>query len=200
MSIAQIRGRCRIDEFTGCWLWSGAKSSDWPRIWAPDYTRHAGGFSAQTGRRAVWHIKTGLPIPDGWRVFGTCTEKTCCNPDHMICEPTAARGKKVAASGKLKNNITRITANRKTGRALSKLDAETRQLVRDSEEPGVVLAERYGCARQTISKIRKGQDVSFQPVGGMFTGLMGLGARKRAHPSVKVFISTTTTQGELNDH
>ena len=176
MNIEQIKDRCRIDEFTGCWLWTGAKSSGWPRIWAPDYTLHSGELRTQTGRRAVWHVKTGKPIPAGWRVFGTCTARNCCNPAHMVCEPVAVQGQKVAASGKLKGNIVRITANRRTGRTRAGLDAETRQAVRHSEESGLALAERLGCSPQTISRIRNHRDAAFQPVGGMFTGLMARAA------------------------
>ena len=176
MNIEQIKDRCRIDECTACWLWTGAKSSGWPRIWAPDHTLHGGELRTQTGRRAVWHIKTGKPIAAGWRVFGTCTARNCVNPAHMVCEPVAVQGQKVAASGKLKGNIVRITANRRTGRAKAGLDAETRKAVRESEESGLALAARLGCSPQTISRIRNGRDLSFQPVGGMFTGLLRMAA------------------------
>ena len=176
MTLDEIKGRCRIDEFTGCWLWQGAVSDGWPRIWAPDYTGHAGALRTQTGRRAAWHIKTGKPIPAGWRVFGTCTARNCCNPAHMVCEPVAVQGQKVAASGKLKGNIVRITANRKTGRAKAAFDTETREAIRESEESGLALAARLGCSPQTISRIRNRRDVAFQPVGGMFTGLMARAA------------------------
>ena len=87
--------------------------------------------------------------PAGWRVFGTCTAaRNCCNPRIMVCEPVAVQGQKVAASGKLKGNIRRITANRKTGPIARGLDAETRQAVRQSEESGLALAERRAAARR----------------------------------------------------
>lgn len=176
MIMDDIKGRCRIDELTGCWLWVGAKSEGWPRIWAPDHTNHGGELRTQTGRRAAWHVKTGKPIPAGWRVFGTCQARNCVNPAHMVCEPVSVQGQKVAASGKLKGNIARITANRKTGRTRAGLDAETRNAVRESEESGLVLAGRLGCSPQTISRIRNRRDMAFQPVGGMFTGLMARAA------------------------
>jgi len=179
MTLDDIKDRCRIDEDTGCWIWTGAKSGGWPRIWAPDHTLHAGELRTQTGRRAAWHIKTGKPIPSGWRVFGTCTQRDCCNPAHMVCEPTAKQGAKVAASGRLKGRIARITANRSTGRRRSHIDAEARKSIRDSNERRDVLAARHQCSPQTISRIRAGKDLAFQPVGGMFSALLAANENNR---------------------
>lgn len=176
MIMDDIKGRCRIDELTGCWLWVGAKSEGWPRIWAPDYTNHGGELSTQTGRRAVWHIKTGQPIPNGWRVFGTCDSAVCLNPAHMVCEPTGAHGQKVAASGRLKGRITRITANRAAGRKRSSLTPELIQIIRESSETGVELQKRLGISRTTVSRVRTRKTLAFDPVGGVFTGLLRMAA------------------------
>lgn len=176
MIMDDIKGRCRIDELTGCWLWVGAKSEGWPRIWAPDHTNHGGDLRTQTGRRAAWHVKTGKPIPAGWRVFGTCDSRDCCNPAHMVCEPTAARGQKVAASGKLKNNIRRIAANRKTGRTRSSLSPELIAEIRESTETGLQIERRLGISRSTVSRVRTHKPLAFDPVGGVFTGLLRMAA------------------------
>lgn len=174
MNIEQIKDRCRIDEFTGCWLWTGAKSSGWPRIWAPDYTLHSGELRTQTGRRAVWHVKTGKPIPSGWRVFGTCQARNCVNPAHMICEPTAQQGQKVAASGKLKGNIRRITANRATGRKRSSLSPALIAEILESPETGLQLERRLGVSRTTVSRVRTRKALAFDAVGGLFSGLLAM--------------------------
>ena len=61
--------------------------------------------------------------------------------------------------------------------ALDTLDAiKLEQAVRESKESGLALAERLGCSPQTISRIRNHRDAAFQPVGGMFTGLMARAA------------------------
>jgi hypothetical protein len=178
MTLDDIRARCVIDN--GCWLWKGAKSDGLPRIWAPDHTNHAGGMSSQPGRRAVHHVKTGQAIPAGWRVFGTCTSKLCVAPHHTDCKAPAEEGARVAASGKLKGQVKRIAANRAIGRKRSRLTAELIETIRTSRKSGQALSLETGLARQTISKARTGQALAFEPVGGLFTGLLAANDKHRA--------------------
>lgn len=177
MNLKDIKARCRIDG--DCWLWTGALSKGWPRIWAPDYTLHGGALSTQTGRRAAWHLKTGQPIPSGWRVFGTCTARNCVNPAHMVCEPVADQGAKVAASGRLKGVITRITANRATGRKRSHLSPELIETIRLSNETGLALERKLGVSRSSISRVRTRKTLAFDAVGGLFTGLIAANDSQR---------------------
>lgn len=169
--LAEVRGRCRIDG-EAHWLWSGATSDGYPRIWAPDYTLHDGAMRTQTGRRAVWHLKTGRAIPSGWRVFGNCGERLCLNPEHAASEAVAKRGAKVAKSGKLKGVIARIVANRATNQRRSKLTPEMVETIRTSTATGEALAAQLGVSRQLISKVRRGKPICFDAVGGIFTGLL----------------------------
>ena len=89
--------------------------------------------------------------------FGTCQARNCVNPAHMICEPTAQQGQKVAASGKPGGNIRRITANRKR--------ADCARAGRRNPSSGARVGgirpcsgERLGCSPQTISRIRNHRD------------------------------------------
>jgi hypothetical protein len=180
MKLSDIKGGCKIEG--DCWLWNGATSDGYPRIWAPDYTLHNGKKRSQVGRRAVWHVKHCEAIPNGWRVFGTCEEPLCLNPAHMDCAPQAEIGKRIAESGKWKNNIKRILANRKTGRERSHFTPETFELATTSSETGVALSRETGVTRQAISKARNGHMRAFLPVGGIFTQLIASNdnARKAA--------------------
>jgi hypothetical protein len=178
MSPEDLRERCRITD-DGHWLWAGAVSDGYPRVWAPDFTRREGGMCTQTGWRAMWHVKTAKPIPNGWRVFRTCNERTCINPEHLVCRPVAAQGALVAKSGKLKNNIRRITANRASGRKRSALTPEQIVYVRASAKTGLELAAEFGVSHQTISKHRSGQRTAFAPVGGIFSGLLAANDQRR---------------------
>ena len=171
LMLADVRGRCHIDD-EGHWLWGGATSDGYPRIWAPEYTLHAGAMRTQTGRRAVYHLKVGKAIPKGWRVFSTCGERLCLNPEHSVCEAVAKRGAKVAASGKLKGVIARIVANRATNQRRSKLTAEMVETIRTSKATGLALAAQLGISHQLISRIRRGRPTAFDAVGGIFTGLL----------------------------
>jgi len=171
LMLAELRGRCRIDE-DGHWIWTGAHSQGYPRVWAPDFTNHHGGMRSQQGRRAVWHLTTGKPIAQGWRVFGTCDERSCMNPGHIVCEPVAKRGAKVAASGVLKGQVRRIIANRATNRKRSRLTPELVSEILTSEKTGQQISRETGLGRTTISRVRQRKALSFVPGGGLFTGLV----------------------------
>jgi hypothetical protein len=169
--LSHVKERCFVED--GHWIWKGALSNKLPRLWAPDYTNHGGASSAQMGRRAVWHLKTGEPIPAGWRVFGTCDEPLCLNPAHMDCKTDAARGVEVAATGRLKGQVKRIMANRATNRKRSMVTPALVAEALASHETGVELAVRLGVGRHTISKIRvNGGMPSLAPVGSVFGALL----------------------------
>lgn len=169
-TIDDIRGRCVLID--GHWLWKGALSEGWPRIAAPEFTKHEGRQISQHGRRAVWHILNRKAIPKGYRVWGTCSERTCLNPEHIALETTAERGRKVAKSGKLKGDLARIATVRKSARRRSGLTPELIDTIRMSPKTGRALTQELGLSRTVISKVRTGKTTAFTPVGGLFSGLM----------------------------
>jgi hypothetical protein len=181
LALAELRGRCRVDD-EGHWLWVGANSDGYPRIWAPDHTNHRGAMKSQHGRRAVWHLRTGKAIPNGWRVFSTCGVRACINPAHLVCEPTAKHGEKVAASGQFKGVVARIVANRAIGRKRSQLTPELIEVIRSSDATGEALAAELKLHRNIVSKVRNRKALSFDAVGGVFTGLLAMndGAARRS--------------------
>lgn len=171
MTLDDIKGRCFIDE-AGCWLWRGALTEGkWPRVHAPDHTKPGSPKMTQTGRRAVWHVVTGKPIPKGWRVYGTCGCDACLNPAHMECGTTAKVGQHSVRTGRFKNSPARIAANRKSGRSRALLTPEQIAEIQESAEFNRVWAERLGVSTQTISRARLGRMRSFQ-TAHPFSGLM----------------------------
>lgn len=171
MTLDDIKARCFIDD-NGCWLWRGALTDGkWPRIHAPDHTIPGSPNRTQTGRRAAWHLFTAKPIPNGWRVYGTCLCDTCVNPLHMKCGPTAELGRFTAKLGRFKNSYARIVANRMTGRKRASLTPEQVQEAQDSKELNKVLADRWGVSPQTVSRARRGHMKSVQ-ASNPFLGLM----------------------------
>lgn len=169
-----IKGRCRIDEITGCWIWMGALSNGYPRIYAPDFTRNADGAPMpQNGTRAIWHVRTGKAIPKGHRVYhAACHDPRCVNPDHLQCGPTHIMGKKLSESGILQNRITRIKANRAIGRARSKVNPEMARYIVSSSKTGQLLAQELNISRSIISRVRRGTLVSVLSIGNPFGGLL----------------------------
>lgn len=177
-TLDEIRGRCRITE-DGHWLWAGSLRPDGrANIYAPDCTN--GGMSTQPGPRAVWHCKTGKAIPKGWRAFGTCDERACCNPEHVACASEKTLGRWVAKKGILKGQTKRILANRAIGRARSKLTPELIAEIQASSETGVALADRLGLGTTLVSKARRGKAIAFAGAGaGMFSGLIAANDARR---------------------
>lgn len=170
MTLDDIKDRCVITE-TGCWHWKGALSNGkWPRIWAPNHTKEGSPMTAQPGRRAVWHVKTGKPIPDGHRVYGTCTDPKCMNPEHMACGPTSECGAHMTATGRHKT-VARTIANRENGGVRSSLNAELVAHIQTSTKTGRALAEELNIAESVVSRARNGRIVFFRPLGGPFSGL-----------------------------
>lgn len=172
MTLDDIKDRCTVDEDTGCWHWKGALSEGkWPRIHAPNHRKPGSPMEVQTGRRAVWHVKTGVAIPENHRVYGTCTDPQCLNDAHMRCGPPRDWGKHLAKTGAYKNKVTRQIASRRTGRARSVLTADLIAEIQQSTESGREIVRRTGLSDQTVSKARNGKVVSFQPIGGFASGL-----------------------------
>ncbi len=172
MNLEDIKDRCTLDEDTGCWHWKGALSNGkWPRIRAPNHCKPGSPMQAQTGRRAVWHIKTGVAIPQDHRVYGTCTDPQCLNPEHMRCGPPRDWGKHAAKTGVYKNNVKRQIASRRTGRSRALLTPALIFEIQNSTETGREISRRTGLSAQTVSKARNGKSVCFEPIGGFASGL-----------------------------
>jgi hypothetical protein len=168
-TLADIRDRCCVVD--GHWMWKGAFSKGQggqTRIWAPDYTR-GGVMYSQPGPRAVWHAKTGSAIPEGNRIFRTCCEVRCVNPDHVACQHVAERGKQIADSGKWKGVPARIVANRTTTQKRSTVTGEALELILKSDLVAREITALTGVGRTTISRLRRGDS----PIAtGIFAGLM----------------------------
>lgn len=171
-TLEEIKANCEITE-DGHWLWLGGLRVDGrPNIYAPDYTRSDGGMQTQAGLRAVWHIINQKPVPQGWRVFGTCDEKACCRPGHIRCAPEAEIGAFMRKAGRYKGKTNRILANRAIGRARSLLTPELIQYIQASPKTGVALSAELNIGDTLISKARRGEYVSFGAGGNVFGGLM----------------------------
>ena len=170
--LQRIKDRCRIDEITGCWIWTGAMAKGgYPRIYAPDYSND-GSMAVQTGTRAVWHIVTGKAIRKPQRVFHTCGCVACVNPEHLHCGRPETWGKHLQDSGAWKGQANRIQANRAIGRKRSSVSPAMLAEIQGSPLTGAELAQKFGLARSVISKAKRGQLVAVAAVGNIFAGLM----------------------------
>lgn len=77
----RLRSHVRVDEMSGCWIWTGARSG---RGW--DEGRGYSAFYLYgrriSGHRASYVIFKG-EIPDGLTIDHLCRNTLCVNPDHL---------------------------------------------------------------------------------------------------------------------
>ena len=181
--LQRIKGRCTVDEITGCWIWKGATSQSnggatrQPRMHSEDYTLDPTGKTktVQTGNRAAWHAKTGKPIPKGHRVFKSaeCNDELCVNPDHLQCGTMKEWGQSVADKGIWKGIAVRINANRLIGRKQAALTPEQVRAIHASGDTGLALADRFEVSPQLVSRVRN-QRMAYvrQAIGNPWGGLL----------------------------
>lgn len=169
-----VRSRCRLVD--GHWLWGGGVTAKGIiRMWAPRASD--GKMAAQNGRHAVWQMRSGEPIPAGHKVFRTCGESLCMNPDHMVCRTSAEQGRALVESGALKGLPSKILANRKILLARSKVTPEVFQHILSSPKTGTALMAETGVGRSTISRIRRGEFKALGGVSAVASPFHGLGQR-----------------------
>lgn len=149
LTLDDIRARC-IDD-GGCWIWQGALAHGQPAMRLP-------GGRCTTVRRAVLELVKGRRIRTGRVVVAVCGCKACVNPEHLqevtrstVTKRAWQRARRQAAS----------VANWRIARARralpnTRLNEQQVLLIRASEEPCSVLAQRYGCSQSTIRRVKSG--------------------------------------------
>lgn len=150
-TLEDLRDRCRVDESTGCWIWSGAMSKNasgkTPVTWYPPLARTV------TVIRAVWHLR-GVemsPREVGWV---SCFQEGCCSPDHGRYGTRVQLGAAISANGHRKGASAYRIGARKPRR--THLPHHKRAAVLSSTESGTVLAGRLEISESAVSRLRRG--------------------------------------------
>jgi len=146
-SLDDLRGRCYVDDITGCWHWRGSmRDGKYPSLWIPALAL------VVTMGTAIHFLTKGVPPPPQtvWRI--KCRTEGCANPEHrtMSCRAVVMR-KKMTKSPSTRAKLAEIK------RAKSKLTEQDVAEIRASDATGVALAEQYGVSRSSISSIRRGR-------------------------------------------
>lgn len=148
-TVADLKGRCRVDEITGCWQYVGCTTGDTPhpQLWVPAIGKHT------TMGVAIAVLLTGKRPEPGVFWHCTCETRGCANPAHR--RPGDRRAQMLAARMvRTPDQIARITAGK---RAASELSDAAAEQIRLSDEPLRVVAERYGCSVSHAGNIRTGK-------------------------------------------
>lgn len=154
----------------GCLEWIGFfNQRGEPMVWS---TNRQGKASPKSVRRWLWEANGKGRLSLGDKVAPACTNANCIDPEHM-----ERRSKNANRKGKplpLQHRLAIAKANKR------KLTPEAVHDILTSEEPNIVLAERYKCSRQNISQVRRRcihQDADLK-AAGMFAGLMTTSSKK----------------------
>lgn len=175
--IDDLMGRCRVDDITGCWEWTGCYSGRndgsakaiVPATYVPALKR------TTTCMRAAAFF-TGREVRDDQIAWATCANRKCCNPDHIRVDSRMAWGKWVTAQKLIKDSPARSRASmarhRRDAPHMPALAAE----IRASHETGRELAKRHGMSASAISRIRLGKTWRGTVVGA---SVFSLGPREK---------------------
>lgn len=137
----QLWGRVDRSSANGCWLWTGSRNGGYGTI--------SVGGKALRAHRLAYELTHG-PIPQGAVVMHTCDNPPCVNPGHL------------KAGSQLDNiqdmlNKGRHRALRGEESPSAKLTDDAVEQIRISDEPGTVLADRFGVSTAAIGCVRRGQ-------------------------------------------
>lgn len=119
--------------------------------------------------RALWEMQRG-PIP-GLKLKCMCNLKRCINLDHRKPVTPRQLAKMNGAQGLMSDRVrsAKIAATKRAGKQAKVTDEDVRA-IRESDEPGIVLARRYGISNALVSKYRLYQirkDYSANPFAGL---------------------------------
>lgn len=155
--LAALKGRCRIDDDTGCWVWSGAmRSGRHPSIWGWDYA--SGAMRNMTAPKLALTLRDDKALPVGTRAYRLCCNNHCCNPGHMRKGTPADIGAHRRAMGLERGHPER--------RAVNMRNVSSRVIPRDLVQrieakfaAGAVqqdVVAEFGVAPKTAARIRDG--------------------------------------------
>ena len=147
-TIEDLKGRCRIDELTGCWEWGGGRDAHKRAcLWLPELGRQG-----SLGMAACL-LRTGKAPTKGVNWFVACRTKDCANPMHR---KPGSRSEQMRAANITRNPLERGKIARGR-RANSKLSDEMAAAIRASSDSLRILSKRYGVSISHCSNIKRGK-------------------------------------------
>ncbi len=143
MNIDRFMSNVSPEPNSGCWLWMGSVVSEAP---GAQYGQFGGGRNRLAHRKAYEHFVG--PVPEGLVVRHKCDMPCCVNPDHL----------KIGTHQDNSDDCRSRDRHAYGERAgLAKLTNHDARVILVSEEPGSVMAARYGIATSTVARIRSGE-------------------------------------------
>lgn len=133
----------------GCWPFTGTTKKDTGRGLLRALNPRTGKTYAREAYVVAWELHHGRQVAEGKLICHTCNNPLCCNPYHLREDTQTGNMADAKRAGKL------------TGR---KLDGEKAREIVELAENGMTvpdLAKRYGCGREAIRNVLRGQTYSW---------------------------------------
>lgn len=139
-----IEDRCVIDESTGCWLWSGAKSG-------AGYGKIARVIDGKKKYLKAHRVMASLVIGDVTDKFvcHTCDVPSCCNPEHLFIGTAQDNVTDMISKGRMYNR------NKGHDSVNAKLTPEQIHIIRSTNIPQYILAAEFGVGQTTVGRVRR---------------------------------------------
>lgn len=163
-TLEDLRGRCVIDDITGCWIWAGTYRGKLPsvRVCAGVGGSHEKSLN-MSAMRAAW-ILAGNEVAPGQNVYHSVgckhnCSRSCVNPAHLAVGGASERNRAAAKRGS-HSDVSRLATLAKF-RAANMLPAELVRSVADAiHSDGLTCkqaAEKFGVRFEMAKIIRRGQ-------------------------------------------
>jgi hypothetical protein len=149
----RIKDRCKVDE-EGCWVWTqGVNEIGYPTMSVAELSR-----SPIYVRRLVFTVACG-PLHARRRVYSTCENKLCCNPEHLKAATESELAKTEFRQERQARGERHSLAIR-TAKRSWKLDATKAAEIRRMRSEGVPrkeVAALFGINECMVSNITSGK-------------------------------------------
>jgi hypothetical protein len=149
MNIEQFKDRCTEDG--DCWIYRTDATTEH----AKRYVSIIVNGRRVLARRLAWELGRG-PIQSGRKIVPVCGNPCCVNPDHQKALTEEQKNKRAADRGAWSSPV-RAKNIAIAKRLRGKLTPEIAALIRASDEPALVLAQRYGVSESLPARIKRGE-------------------------------------------
>ncbi len=146
----RFHSKFRIDEITGCWLWTGAKKELGYGVIGLGH-RTDGIIKAH---RAAYKLYNG-DIPDGMCVLHKCDTPSCVNPGHLFLGSLKDNARDCVSKGRAV-----LPDNRGERATWAKLKSSDVLQIKKREMSGPAYARMYGVSKSAIYEIWRGRNWS----------------------------------------
>lgn len=150
--IERIKDRCRIED--DCWVWTnGVSAEGYPAMAIAELSQ-----SPIYVRRLVYVVAVG-PLHARRRVYSTCENRLCCNPDHLRAGTEAEIARTAYRMERQARGVAHSMAIR-AGKRSWKLDQEKAAEIRRLRAAGVPreeVARLFGLNVSMVSAITSGR-------------------------------------------